>query len=811
MTLARCIQELADQGKIPNGKRTQAQEAYDRQFKRLRQSMSEEAASAEAGEYALRELEFEAAQKRRQMLLQASVQQRIERDLKSYKGNKYNAALAVLGSDAKAPYVSVEAQHKAILGRSHAKMEGVLNKFSRNLIGETRNKADLADVVREAFGTPTQNATAVELNEAWQEVAEWLRLRFNKAGGNIGKIEKWGLPQSHDTLLVRNAGFDEWRNFVMPLLDREAMIDDSTGQPFTAQGLHDALQSVFQTIASDGWINRNPGGFKGSGKLANRRADPRFLRFATADDWIKYQDRFGTGDAFQAMMGHIDGMSRDIAMMEVMGPNPSTTLRWLQDTLQKEAAGDLSAPQADIRKAKSTAHTLGQLYDVVSGRINSPVNERWARNLSAARSFMSSAMLGSAQLSAITDVGFQSVTRAYNGLPIVGSMTDYLKLLNPANKDDRKLAITLGLIAEEASQRAASLNRYVDGSITPGIAGRLSDGVLRASGLSAWTQAGKWGFGMSTLAHLAHVRKMGWDKLDNGLRSMMARYGIDKAGWDRIRATEPYRERGGEWLRPDDVQDEALADTMLRMVLTETDYAVPSVTARSRAMLSMGQQPGTLGGELMRNMFLFKSFGVSMMLTHGARMMEGTPWNRARYGAGLIVTTTLLGALAMQLKAIAAGKTPEPMVSDDPQKTMGFWARAMFQGGGFGIFGDFIQAGENRYGQGLPQTLAGPVFGSIGDLLKLGVGLAQKAVDPEKEANPGAEAINLLQRYTPGQSIWYSRLAFQRLILDQLQQEIDPDYAQSWDRMEKRARAADQEYWWARGQLAPEESPLGGN
>jgi hypothetical protein len=37
------------------------------------------------------------------------------------------------------------------------------------------------------------------------------------------------------------------------------------------------------------------------------------------------------------MISHIHGMSRDIALMERLGPNPKATMRWLQDGIQKEA------------------------------------------------------------------------------------------------------------------------------------------------------------------------------------------------------------------------------------------------------------------------------------------------------------------------------------------------------------------------------------------------------------------------------------------------------------------------------------------
>jgi len=118
----------------------------------------------------------------------------------------------------------------------------------------------------------------------------------------------------------------------------------------------------------------------------------------------------------------------------------------------------------------------------VSGDLNSPVNEQLARVMGGVRNFLTSALLGAASITALTDVGFQAVTRAFNGLPIgraaTGSISGYLKLLNPAAREDRQLAVRLGLIAEEASKRMSALNRYVEVSQGPEIMQRLLQRAL---------------------------------------------------------------------------------------------------------------------------------------------------------------------------------------------------------------------------------------------------------------------------------------------------------------------------------------------
>lgn len=811
MSLGNCIPDLVAAGKLTAKQGEKAQQAYDRQYKRLIQKMGPVQAAAEASEAALRELEYEAKLRKRQTLLQVATQKDIAAEIA--KGDRYRTPLHIIER--------VDAQRRAVLGRAHAMIEGILSKHSRNLIGEARDKTGLTDLGREVFGEKTGNASAAELASAWTDTVESLRERFNRAGGAIQKLKDWGLPQAHDSLKVRAVPYEEWRGDILKGLAVDRMIDDATGQAFTPDALEEALQAAYDTIRSDGWDKRDAGSL-GRGKLANQRADHRFFKFRDFDAWLAYSQQYGTGNVFDSMMGHIEGMARDIALMETLGPNPVATSRWMQDSIAKgaaegeEAARGIGAKIAgtggNATRARSAVHQLGQLYDVVSGQLNSPVNEVWARRFGGTRSFLTSALLGSASIVATTDVAYQAVTRAFNGLPVTGMMRSYLKLLNPLSAADRKVAIRLSLIAEEASKMAASLNRYIDGTHGPEVAMRMADATLRVSGLSPWTQAGRWAFGMAFLGHLDDMRDLRWDQIlgnkeSSPLLEAFKRYGITPEDWEAMRASKALVHKKASFLDPAAIADDRIGDKLLRMVLTETDYAVPTATARSRALTSFGQRPGTIGGELLRNMFLFKNFGVSMLLTHGARIMEQKPWNAAKYSVGLVATTTLLGAMAIQLKEIAKGKDVQDM---DPRENPGFWGKAVFTGGGFGIFGDFLGSSTNRFGGGLAETLAGPVVGLAADIGKAVSKPVADAVDPNKQANPGKEAVRLAGRYTPGSSIWYLRAAYERLLLDELSAQIDPDYYDSWDRMERRAADQGQGYWWRPGQDAPERLPTTG-
>ncbi|BBC99091.1 hypothetical protein [Sphingobium sp. YG1] len=794
MSAGVCIPDLIDQGKIPKGKGRAALDRYNQLLAIYDQQMGGAAAEALATNQVLKALENEAQLKARRTLLQVKAQQTALAGMTGYNGGRKSgtaidprAGAALLDRDGRASYSNVSGRTAAIRGRAHGMMDQILSDHSRNLFGQVRNRAQLEDIVREAFEPGSSgNLAAREMADAWGQTADMLRQRFNAAGGDIGKMEKWGMPQAHDSRKVRAAGFDAWYASIAPRLDRAKMLDRDTGLPFTDRAYDDFLRNIFETLRTDGWNKREAGG-AGAGSMANRHSDSRFLIFKGADDWMAYQADFGAGTAFDAMMNHIDGLSHEIAAMEILGPNPNASIQWVKDSIAKSAALDAKPGSKAVDAAHAGGRVVDRLWDELSGASQRPENRTLALGFSALRSLQTAAKLGSATLSAVTDLAFQYSTRHYNGLPAAGIIRDYVKLLKPGSRADQKLAVRLGLIADEWSQKASAQGRYLNEELTGERARRLAEGVLRASGLSRWTQAGRWAFGMEFMGHLSDQVGKSFDALDPALQRSMARNGIDAGGWDKIRATPLEPDRGVDWLKPSNVEDAALGDRMLEMILQETDFAVPVADLRTRAMINSVAPRGTVIGEITRSALLFKSFGISMLIKQGQRIMEQSAGNAGRYAAGLVIGTTVMGAMAAQLKLVASGKDPRPM--DDPA----FWGAAVLQGGGFGIFGDFLSSTQNRFGGGLAGTLAGPLAQDIDALASI-----------PTAKRPAWQAMRLARQNAPGGSLWYAKLAFDRLLTDQIQEEIDPDYRSAWRRMERRAREQKTQYYWAPGETAPD-------
>lgn len=737
-----------------------------------------------------------------------------------------------------APFSSIEGRYRAIRGKADAMMASVIERFETKTGFDSPHRADLTNMVREAFGEDSGDKAAKALAQAWGETAEHLRQQFNAAGGSIGKMDGWGLPQSHDSHAVRRAGRDAWIAYVSGRVDRARMIDDTTGQPLSDGRLTAVLSDVWDSIASMGASKRDAGDHTGIGALANRRRDSRVLVFKSADDWLDYQSNFGDADSFSVMMGHVDEMARDIAQLQILGPNPTAQWKWLRNAAQREAQLEEAAGvKGATDRAKSFVQTADNMLGHYTGTLSTPINSRLAGWGSSSRAMTTAMMLGSAVISDVpTAPVFGAYARAFTGLSKTGDMTRLAALLNPADGSMRANARRSGFVIEQATDgmiratqdnlRILSVGERLDGGLNA-FARRMPAAVMRAQGMTAWDAARKRSFRFEFMGALhdrrgltiADLRK--GDDEDKAFATWLGARGFNEDDWSAIRAAPVWEPAdGAKFLRPTDVADETLGLRLAEAIDMETRIAVPQTTLWTRAKLLGETRPGTVAGEARRSWAMFRSFSLTATHMLGEELMlRGQAKGQAPFvagaggAAGVLFFLTLGGAVAIQMRELSQGRDPRPM--DDPR----FWMAAAMQGGGLGILGDFFYATEARNGKSATQVAAfGPVGGAVGDAWGLTGGNAveiaeglregEDLVEAVEDARIGRDAVDFARRYTPGGSIWFLRTAYSRLVLDNLQRIVDPEAEEDFARSRKRLeRDRGQGQFWAEGENAPSRAP----
>lgn len=915
MSIRKCVESAVSQGQIG---REQADELLDlyRAFERSYSTAYGPAEARRRAQEALaKRLETEALARRRAALLQAEAAERLKGQLLGFRNAKgeVDPATALMQLlEAHGEYDqglasgSVAGRTKAIVGFYQGRMEEVLNEFRRTAVtGRRMNVARLDNVVREAFGQDSGDTAAKGLAKAWAEVSEELRQRYNEHGGMIGKLDKWGLPQIHDARALRKAGFDAWSKYITPLLDRERMVSPLTGERMTDAELGDSLRYVFDTITTEGWMNEQPSmAVKGRGALVRQKAESRFLIFKNANAWMEYQRDFGQGDPFASMMGHINKMAKDIAAMELMGPDPARTFEFLKQVVQKEAALANAGQAAAMPKVSDPASYAAtrikraeETWAHLRGSATTPVSTPLAQAFAAARDVTSSIVMGMAAISGLGDFVTQKLARVYaagynsgglHGQSAFGFNTVY-DVLKQVSRDNRRIAVRAGLIYESAANVMGEQARYIGTLSGPEWARYIADRTLTWTGLTPMTQMQKHGFGLWAMGEIADHMTARWD--DTPWRRFFERYGMDAVDYQVLQQAKQHdlsAEGLGatilraneiasidvDWLRQRLIQEDAaqvrnglydkvqrggfltkdeldiftgkkappppemragggsiptdppevrvkrylrdLAERYLEAILQETTYAVPDSTARSRSAVLSMDQPGTVRGEIIRTAAQLKSFPVAIAMQQVGRIVRdaqaGHRIGSAGYAAGLLIGLTLMGALVAQLKALSKGEDPEPMLDEKGRPRPEFWGAALLQGGGLGIWGDFLKASTNRFGGGPMSTFSGPLFGKFGDLAALTIGNAQEALQG-KETRFGRELAQFAGKNVPFlSSAWYTRLAWERAVTDQLQKLTDPEAQAAFRRRRQDARSKRHtEFWWEPGDTRPDRGPRLGN
>jgi hypothetical protein len=803
MSVRTCIKAKVKANKITKEKAKELLTRYDNRVAQLEASgFARDLAKNQATKDLMDVLNQQAVRSRRVANLKIQAAARIT---KAMEGDALKGAEAHFFPDVNADRANVpnlDIEHDVVRNMLHALFVEGIRALRPRASGLIRKKAVLQNVLREMFGQDTGDATAKAIAKAWADSAEFARRMFNDVGGAIAKRADWRLPQMHDMEKVGNVSVDRWIEETLPLLDRAKMTDEF-GEPLTDQALDKALRKTYDRIRTDGLIDLTPGA--GGGKsFANRLQDHRFLIFKDADSWLQYQERFGADDIYGTMVHHLDSMAKEIAAMRVLGPNPQHMVRYIDGYIRQQAAikGE-KVPGLRLKR-------LNNAWEYYTGKTSNPVNPGLANFMSGTRQTLTSIQLGSAVLSALpTDPFFQAMTRHLNGLPMMGMLKDYVRLM--FKEKDIALAVQVGLGAENWTTQGLAQMRYFGEMAGPKVTSVFADAAMKLSLMSQFTQAGQHTFGMGVLGFMARNAGKTFDKIEPAFRQSLERYGIDAADWDVIRASEFIDQDGAKFVNPTALAKAGhldVATKIQRQIIAEGRFARPIVGLKTRATLTQGTQAGSITGELlMRNIAMYKSFPVEILHTHMARYMAMNGTKRGKYLATFLIGSMFMGALAVQMKDLARGKDPRNM---DPTSEEGlkFWAAAAAQGGGLGIFGDFFFSDANRFGKGPVTTFMGPVAGAADDFAKLTLGNMQELLGGE-DTHVGRELVQTAGRYTPiASSLFYTKLAFQRLVIDQLALMADPDAHDRFRRMERQARKDyGNEYWWRPGQTAPSRTP----
>ncbi|WJR24963.1 hypothetical protein LU687_011450 [Pseudomonas asiatica] len=789
----------------------------------------------EAAKAAAKELKREAAKKKQRVALTILAHDRVQNMMKQFPDDPLKALDRMLAFASDYPGIfSIESAANGIRAEAMGSMLDTIDFTQGRFLGLLADAENTAALVRELHGESSGVPEAKVAAKQFHDVAERMRQRFNRAGGDVGRLDDWSVPRSHSQMKVaRNK--DAWIDDHVAWANRSKYLNEDGSRMSDAE-LREFFTHAHETLATGGVNKLTPGVITGGGARANRGSESRQVHYKDADAYMQAQAKYGDRNLMDLMFGHIDRAARDIALVETLGPNPNFAMRYHTETAMKQMIE--AKPEASSNVNKRVGR-LQNLYTEVAGIREPPASAALANAFDTYRATNVAGKLGSAVITGLSDQGTMAITAKMNGMPVMQVFANEARMLNPASAEHRRIAMRAGLGID---QLIGSLSRWgtdglgVDGEVA-GRAAKYSQTaatkVLQLSGMNAIDGGNRRAFGavmMDVTGDLTRRFKKLAD-LEEGDRRIMQQRGITDQDWDVWRLAQPEDWRGagdqvltaGSIYRIPDADiaplaaqlgvsamrlREQAATKLLGVVLDETSMAIPAPGARERAFMHGNNKRGTWGGEFMRSFWQFKSFSVSMISKHFRRAMaQQTGWGKAGYMASLFATTTVLGAIAMQLNEIASGRDPKNMLDDEVGGVPGlrFGLAAMLKGGALSLYGDFLFSNTTQGGTSKLAAFGGPLAGDVETLLNLRGLTANVALGDKDPEVLGARLVQLGKGHIPGANLWYTKAATDHLIFHQMQEYFSPGYL---NRMQRRAqREFGQSYWWEPGESAPARAP----
>lgn len=765
---------------------------------------------SEAAETVIADIQAQAARKvenaQRQVLAAAATSDRVETMRRLYQGSGRSTAL-VREMESTGWYIegvkreATAGLMDAVAAAGSGQGQG-LGRRALMFLFDAENPQMSRDLVAEIFGSAdgsTGNTVAKAGARAWLDTIETLRQRFNAAGGDVRQLDYGYVPQPHDTARVRGKGREAWANATLALLDRQRYVRED-GSLMADDEVMDLLRASWDTIATDGLNQMEPGAFRGTGARANRGNDARQIHFRDGEAYLRYMSDFGAGTVYDSMISHVGAMARDIGLVERYGPNPEAQMR-LQFDLARQADGGLK---------RSMGNTPEAYWHVLSGTAASPESARLAQIGQATRNVQVFGKLAGAVLSSITDLGTYFVTTGYNRLGYWEALRNVGKLATSG--DTREFLNAHGVIAESM---ISDLNRWSGDNVRHNWSGRLANSTMKLSLMNAWTDTLRRAFSLTMMQGLGRLSKTRWADLSEWDRTHLQRKGLSETDWEVVTQAQLTPHGGLDHLTPEAIaasgheRAQEVTAKVLGLITDESEYAVLNPDLATKTIQSWGGlQSGTVRGELARSVMQFKSFPIAMISRHWRRAfdapqgLDGAPTlaSRTAYAGALLVSLTALGAVSFQAKQVVQGKDPVDMT------TPKFWLRAFSQGGGAGFMGDVLlrdSTDDMTPQQGLFELL-GPSAGSIAQLYELTKGNIDEAA-AGKDTHAGAEALRFARGHVPYVNLWYGKRALDAAALHSLQENLSPGYLA---RIRNKAKKDwGQDYWWKPGEAAPERAP----
>lgn len=691
---------------------------------------------------------------------------------------------------------------------------------------DPKNFVEIAKAIGEVRGIPGATAAAGpfrDIAQVLRPVQEAIRARLNQEGARIANAHDWIAHTSHDALLLRRGGrgqvpepnadaaFKRWRDHVLPRLDAKTF-DDVQPRPgdlikpaeTQAQANDRFLRSVWNTLV-DGIHLRTgmsltkkgllPTGASQwempGGNFAKRLSESRLLLFKGPTEWAEYMQMYGAHRNWYSLMtAAAQRAGRDAGLMHFWGDNPANNLRLVQQKIAEDyhLKGDVDSVQAFEQEMRGglTQPNVDLVMSHLDGSASQPQSEMWHTIGRTARMLLDIKFLGAVSITHAASLvsTFPSEARLH-GIGTLRALGNAVKAMVPSH-----------LSGADRAERLSLLGAYADGAVRyahdplsqggnfPGYVAATHNRFMQATGLPYLFDHARWGMREMLSHNLARLSGKSFADLPPTLARVLQRYGIDDQTWAKLRPDITANGRQYMTPRAGLAISRDVADGLAMYFHDASEHATVAVGVREAAMLRGNIAPGSWQDEILSSLMQFKTWPIAAMhQVIGREIYSSLTRGKAVLGVGAVVGLSMLGGyLRMVARDMVTGT--EPRTPRNPADAAKIALASLAQGGGLGIFGDFLFGEANRMGGGVGSTLGGPMVSEFAQLYDIYNQYLQ-SLGTDRKVDVWPELARWAVGHIPLGNLFYLKGAADYLFYYHVFEALHPGW---WDHLNRRMK-----------------------
>ena len=656
------------------------------------------------------------------------------------------------------------------------------------------------EIMREMIGEPTGVKGAKDIARILKESQNSWRLRLNDLGANIGELDDWITRTTHDTEKMAAASKSSrliednrlaWVEYIQTKLNLKRTFPN-VNDPIE---INKILSSIYDSLMTGDHLKYGgTNSIYGTKNVSNRLNASRVLHFKDLQSRQEYNIKFGEPSLQTSVFNVLTSSAKNIVIMQELGTNPQDTFNKILALLKKKYKNSDYKIVRDLN-----FENFQGAFSQIDGSINVIGSQTLAKIGIVVRGTGDMARLGGTLITSFADLAPYMGTTNFQGR---GLLTGLFEAINGLLGGNNRAAMEALEVVSNSIVVSNRGNVFGDGSDLTGSIGNLRNKFFKWNGLNGWVASLKSSMALGVAKFYGSLSETKFFNLEKRERNFLTLYGIDEGKWDMLRSIKTLAVDNKRYLTAEGAKD--ISDSVInkylgrklsarelrnfkndleltwRNVLNDQGtHGTPEPDTQIRAITTMGSIKGTYMGEINRFIMQYKNFSVSLYKKILRREMDSYgPDESKLIGASMLASTLMLGTIfgyiVLSVKDMLSGRSPR-----DPKK-VAVLMQSFVQGGGGGIYGDFLMSEiQNQYGNGIFETALGPTASDIKKFIDM-----VKTMNEPKKA--GKKFLELAEGHTPFINLYYTKAAYDYLIGYQIKEYLDPGFFKRMkDRNEK--------------------------